>query len=89
MNLQQYIEQLTALMERYNAAEFEVKTRQILLDDYGAYFSEDVVDVTGDNFCLDLDCGIAFVDCASTESIGLLDRDKLINDWKEGIHPTT
>lgn len=86
MKLQQYIEQLTALMNRYHAQDFDVKTREILLDQYGGYPSESVTDVTGDHFCLDLDAQIAFVDC---ESSNLKSMKTLIDDWKSGTIETT
>lgn len=86
MKLQQYIEQLTALMEHHKAQDFEVKTRYLMLDRWGQYDGEGVEDVTGDMFCLDLDAKIAFIDCDSTDLKPMKD---LIDEWKSKNHKTT
>lgn len=86
MKLHEYIEQLTALMEHHGAQDFDVKTRYPMLDRWGQYDGEYVEDVTGDQFCLDLDAKIAFVDCDSTD---LTPMKELIDDWKTGRIKTT
>ena len=78
MKLEQFIEQLTMLMENHDAQEFEVMTRDIQLNKYGEIEREGITPVTGDHFCLDLDKKVAFVDC---EGDNLEDRDALLSKF--------
>ena len=78
MKLEQFIEQLTMLMERHHAQDFDVMVREVQLDCYGNIMYEGIVPLTGDHFCLDLDKEVAFVDCESDE---LENRDALLSKF--------
>lgn len=79
MKLQEYIQHLTTLMEVYEAQDFEVKTRYVSLDHWGQYDGEYVEDARPEQFVLDKDLKIAFVDCDSTD---LKDADELLAEYK-------
>lgn len=79
MKLQEYIQHLTTLMELHHAQEFEVKTRYVSLDHWGQYDGEYVEDARPEQFIIDKDMKIAFVDCDSTD---LKPADDLLDEYK-------
>lgn len=86
MKLSEYISNLTRLMEQHKAHDFEVKTRCPMLDSWSHYNGEYVEDATPEQFCIDDESKIAFVDCNATN---LLPMDELIGRYKSGHIETT
>lgn len=70
MKLEQFIEQLTMLMEHYDARDFDVMVREIRLDHHGSVEYEGITPLTGDHFWLDLDKEMVFVDCEGDDLYG-------------------
>ena len=79
MKLKDYIQHLTTMMEVYEAQDFEVKTRSVSLDHWGQYDGESVEDARPEQFIIDKDMKIFFVDCDSTD---LKDADDLLAEYK-------
>ncbi len=80
MKLCDYIKHLTSVMEQNNAQDYEVKTRYPMLDHWGQYDGEYVEDAKAEQFCIDNEAKIAFVDCDATD---LKPMHELIDEWKK------
>lgn len=86
MKLSEYIEHLTSQMEQHQAQDYEVKTRYPMLDRWGQYDGEGVENVTTEQFCIDDEAKIAFVDCDATD---LKPLNEMIEQYKSGHIETT